>query len=335
MLSIIVAVHNQIGHNQLFLQSIRQYTKGNYEIIVIDNHSTDGSAEFFETNGCRVIRNEVNRCYPESMNQGIKVARGDYLCFLNNDVYVGTDWNGRLIEAMEKFGYDAVSPLGIELMPTRELTDWMHGRWAAIGYGRHSGKTSKQLKKLIDLMYGSWERFCSEIHQFFYPRVFEGILGPCVVVKRALLDKIGLLDERVQAADWDLYYRIRKREEETGDVHRVMTIGWSYVHHFIRATVKSSPEPFACKHPRLSIDEKWPRDEQAKLWYKPWDFALHSPEKHSIVKKVSSRLRKTYNKIIREIMRSPARQWMPSNPDRVIDMYRKQFQAMEFPEDTC
>ena len=39
-----VVVHNQLGHNQLFLEGIRRYTTGPYEVIVIDNHSTDGSA---------------------------------------------------------------------------------------------------------------------------------------------------------------------------------------------------------------------------------------------------------------------------------------------------
>jgi len=55
MLSIIVAVHNQFGHNRLFLEGIRRYTTDPYELVVIDNHSTDGSAEFFEANGCQVI----------------------------------------------------------------------------------------------------------------------------------------------------------------------------------------------------------------------------------------------------------------------------------------
>jgi GT2 family glycosyltransferase len=79
MLSIIVAVHNQLGHNQLFLEGIRRYTTGPYEVIVIDNHSTDGSAEFFESNACIVIRNKVNLCFPESMNLGIRQAKGGVL----------------------------------------------------------------------------------------------------------------------------------------------------------------------------------------------------------------------------------------------------------------
>ena len=52
MLSIIVAVHNQLGHDQLFFEGICRYTTGPYEVIVVDNHSADGSAEFFEVNGC-------------------------------------------------------------------------------------------------------------------------------------------------------------------------------------------------------------------------------------------------------------------------------------------
>jgi len=56
MLSVIAAAHNQIGHHMLFLEGSHQYTTGPYTVIVVDNHSTDGSAEFFEANGCQVIR---------------------------------------------------------------------------------------------------------------------------------------------------------------------------------------------------------------------------------------------------------------------------------------
>ena len=54
---------------------------------------------------------------------------------------------------------------------------------------------------------------------------------------------------------------------------------WSwgrYVHHFIRATVKSKREPFACTHERITIDRKWNQAEQAELWCKPAEFAPSS-----------------------------------------------------------
>jgi GT2 family glycosyltransferase len=56
MLSVIVAVHNQSGHNMLFPEGIRRYTTRPYAVIVVDNHSADGSAEFFEANGLQEIR---------------------------------------------------------------------------------------------------------------------------------------------------------------------------------------------------------------------------------------------------------------------------------------
>ena len=51
MLSVIVAVHNQIGHNQLFLQGIRKYTTGPYEVVVIDNHSWTAPRSFSNRRG--------------------------------------------------------------------------------------------------------------------------------------------------------------------------------------------------------------------------------------------------------------------------------------------
>lgn len=329
MLSVITAVHNQIGHNKLFLEGLNRYTRGPYEIIIVDNHSTDGSAELFEASGCRVIRNTVNLCYPESMNLGIRASKGDYLCLLNNDVYVGPDWDRLLIDAIEKWSLDAVSPLGLEQMPTRELTDWMYERWAVIGRSRHSGKSAEQLYKMIRVMYGQWENFCREIHNAFYQKLFEGIIGSCVMVRRSLLDTIGLLDERIQSADWDLYYKIRKREEEVGDVHRVMIAGWVYIHHFIRATIKGRPEPFSCKHPRLTIDEKWTREEQARLWYKPWDFTSGSaPIERSLGKRAGHRFAKMFKKVRREIMKIPARLQVSSSPNRVLEMYKIKFKSI-------
>ncbi len=327
MLSIIVAVHNQLGHNQLFLEGVKAYTTGPYEVIVIDNHSSDGSAEFFEAGGCRVIRNDRNLCYPESMNLGSRAARGDMLCHINNDLYVAPGWNGRLVGAMDRLGLDVASPLGLEMMPTPALTDWMQGRWAAIGQGRlSSGKPLDRLRTMVQVMYGDWGRYCEEVHRAFSDTVFEGIVGSCVVIRRSAYEKIGGLDERVQAADWDLYYTLRKRELTIGDVRRCMVLGATFVHHFIRATVKSKREPFACTHERWSIDRKWDQREQADLWCKPEDFA-----RSGLRESAARRLGKPLKKLALELDRLSAwrRLWIP--PQRVVEQYRRQFAKLAPP----
>ena len=322
MLSIIVAIHNQLGHNQLFLEGISRYTTGPYEVIVIDNHSTDGSAEFFEANGCRVIRNDRNFCYPESMNLGSRQARGEFLCHINNDLYVAPNWDGFLIEAMERHGLDAASPLGLEMMPTVSLTDWMQGRWAAIGQGRlSSGKGVDQLRTMIQAMYGDWERYCEEAHRAFAGTMFEGIVGSCVMIRRSAYDALGGLDERIQAADWDLYYTLRKREQTGGDVKRCMVVGDSFVHHFIRATVKSKREPFACTHERWTIDRKWSQAEQSELWCKPAEFSSAS-----FGERLVRHVVKPVKKLVQEVDRATAWRRLWSRPDRVVGQYRRQFE---------
>ena len=86
MLSIIVAVHNQQAMNQLFWKHLSAHTQGDWELIVIDNGSTDGSGDFFARQGAKVISNGGNYSYPFCQNQGIKAARETYLAFLNNHV---------------------------------------------------------------------------------------------------------------------------------------------------------------------------------------------------------------------------------------------------------
>jgi len=328
MLSVIVAIHNQIGHNRLFLQGIQRYTTGPYEVVVIDNHSTDGSAEFFESQGCRVIRNPVNLCYPESMNLGTRNSKGEYLCHINNDLYVGPNWNGRLIEALERFHLDAITPLGLEMMPTPALTDWIQGRWATIGQGRlSSGKSVDQLQAMIRAMYGDWETFCSEVYGSFSEVMFDGLNGSCVMIRRSTLEKIGFLDERVQAADWDLYYRLRKREDELGDVRRCKIFGGCFVHHFIRATVKGKREPFACTHPRLSIHDKWSKEEQEKLWYKTNYFRAVSDQR-SFRQIIRRHVGKPLEKLVRECKRAVSWRWLYVQPERIVELHRRQFQVL-------
>ena len=68
------------------LRSLAQQAGVEFEIIVVDNGSTDGSADLAEREfGARVIRNCENRGFCAANNQGIAAARGEYIALLNND----------------------------------------------------------------------------------------------------------------------------------------------------------------------------------------------------------------------------------------------------------
>jgi glycosyltransferase involved in cell wall biosynthesis len=283
MFSIITAIHNQLRYTQVFLESLKKYTYHPYELIIVDNNSTDGSAEYCEGIGAKVIRNQKNFCYPCSQNIGMREAKYDYLCFINNDVYVGVNWDKYLIEALERYNLDAVSPSGIEKMESYRSTREFMRRWKRIGRYKHRHKDKEGLKKLVVRMYGDWEEFCRKRYEDFFPEVVDGINGNCIMAKRELFQKIGRWDEKMQAADWNFYLTLRQREEEMHDVTRVKIVCWAFVHHFIRATQSNKPAPFACNHPRLSTEEKWGEEAIRRYW--------PGPIKRSLIRRLIRRVR--------------------------------------------
>ncbi|HET9395223.1 MAG TPA: hypothetical protein VFO36_04125, partial [Nitrospiraceae bacterium] len=172
-----------------------------------------------------------------------------------------------------------------------------------------------------------WEAFCSEVYRSFSEVIFDGLNGSCVMLRRSTLEKIGLLDERVQAADWDLYYTLRKREVELGDVRRCKIFGGCYVHHFIRATVKGRREPFACTHPRLSIHDKWSREEQERLWYKSNYFrpASGRPSFRDLLRR---HVGKPLEKLAREWQRAVSWRWLYVQPEKIVELHRRQIEVL-------
>src|SRR4030095_6781685 len=75
------------------LNSLAAQKNVDFETIVVDNGSNDGSAEMAEGEfGARVIRNRENRGFCAANNQGIAVARGEFVALLNNDAEADPDW---------------------------------------------------------------------------------------------------------------------------------------------------------------------------------------------------------------------------------------------------
>lgn len=268
LLSIVVAIRNQREHNRLFLESLEQYSRLPRELLVVDNSSTDGSADLFAAAGARLLPTGGNLCYPEAMNMGLAVARGPFVGFLNNDVYLGPKWDEALVDALETGPLDVVSPLGLEKMPTAGLTDLFYRRWEVIK--RLVRPTSAaDLRRMLSEMYGDWELFCGAAREHFGGCCIPGIAGNCVVGRRETFERLGGWDPHIQSGDWDLYLRLRQRAETLGDVRPSMVVGSAYVHHFVRATAKRERIAFTCTHPRLSLEEKWGRAAIQRWWSDP------------------------------------------------------------------
>lgn len=98
LVSIIIPVHNGLEFTKPCLESIHANTPPAFELVVVDNASDDGTAEYLDGLDGIVIRNPINVGFPHSINQGLERARGKYVCLLNNDTEVLPGWLEPLIE---------------------------------------------------------------------------------------------------------------------------------------------------------------------------------------------------------------------------------------------
>ncbi|MDQ8020615.1 MAG: glycosyltransferase [Moraxellaceae bacterium] len=266
MISVITAVHNQLAVNRIFWENLKRNTRSPFELIIVDNASTDDSAAFFESVGATVIRNRENWSYPVSQNQGIAIARHDWLGFLNNDIIVSPGWDERLMASMQANELEAATVCGIEQIETAAATRRLKKRWNAIKNTLSLfSKSEDNLRRMHRWMYPDWAGFCADRAERFKGQVKEGFVGNTVMLRRSSFDKIGLWDERVQAADFDLYLRSKARSLSHRDIRPVHIALDSFVHHYIRLTLNAGYPPFADLDQLISLEEKWPAEQRAWL----------------------------------------------------------------------
>lgn len=95
-ISFITPLHNCLAYTKDYLRSLEEtITKCSYEVILVDDWSTDGTRRFLKTLPTppyRVLLNDGNLGYAKSSNMGARQAKGEYLCFLNNDLVLRAGW---------------------------------------------------------------------------------------------------------------------------------------------------------------------------------------------------------------------------------------------------
>lgn len=264
MISIITSTHNQLGMNKLFVETLRSNSSIQHELIIVDNNSTDGSREFFKENADILISNEANYSYPYCQNQGIDVAKYEYLAFLNNDIILSKDWDKKIIEIMENKNIDVISFATNDHLENKNIQRKIHRKWKRIKYPLRAlfGTNYKVLKLMLKLMYGDFNKFCEERYKKFGDEVIEGFSGSCIVIKKSALAKIGKWDERIQSADFDLFYRTKQRSIEHGDIQPLQLALGIYIHHYQRLTLRSKKNPpFMDQANLIPLKQKWGNKE--------------------------------------------------------------------------
>lgn len=103
--SIIIPLYNRCDLTMACLQALEQATPPDlYEVVIVDNASTDGTAALLDAleGDVTLIRNADNLGFAKACNQGAAAARGELLCFLNNDTEVQEGWLTTLVEHLDR-----------------------------------------------------------------------------------------------------------------------------------------------------------------------------------------------------------------------------------------
>jgi len=241
LVSIIVLTHNNLHLNEHCINSIyRCTTYPNFELIVVDNASTDGTLAYLQemagkVSNLKLIRNDRNNGFAKGVNTGIKAAAGEYLVILNNDTVVTRGWLGRLIRYLEKD--QTIGMVG----PVTNLA----GNEARIETNYSSLEEMEQFA----------ERYTREHENEHFP--VETLAMFCVAVRKSLFAEVGPLDERFEIGmfeDDDFALRVRNRG------YKIICAEDVFVHHFHNASFKLMGEQrfreiFEAN--RRRYEEKW------------------------------------------------------------------------------
>ena len=175
--SVIILTWNGLDYIAACLDAVLAQDYADFEIIVVDNASTDGTADFVAEHYPQVqlIRNERNLGFAAGNNIGMRAATGDVLALLNQDTEVRPGWLEALVEMAVK---PDVGIAGCKLLYPDGTIQHAGGRIVdARGSARHIGRGEE------------------DAGQYDAVQDVDFVTGAALALTRATLTRIGPLDE--------------------------------------------------------------------------------------------------------------------------------------------
>ncbi len=227
--AVIIVSYNALPVIQKCLTSVVQTTWPNLEIVFADNNSTDGSTEWVANRfpEVRIIRHPDNWLFSRGNNEAIRKVTADYVVLLNNDVAVPEDWLQPLVSFAESNpSIAALQPkiLQFNCRDRFEYAGACGGYLDRLGYPLARGRIFDHTEQ--------------DVGQYDTPVNVDWASGAAMLLRRNVLDDVGLLDETfgLHMEEIDLCWRLRRAGHEIGVVPE------SKVYHIGGATLARESE---------------------------------------------------------------------------------------------
>ena len=254
-ISIIIVTHNSLSPVEECLESIEQHPPaGEYEVVIVDNASTDGSPEMIGRRfpSVRLHANRENIGYSRGVNQGIESSSGRLFLVLNPDIVVREGSIDRLVSFLERTP-DAGIAASKLIYPDGRLQHScrrFYNLTVLLLRRTLLGKIFPNARPLREHLMLDYDHETA--------RKVDWVIGACLLVRREAIEKVGSMDER-----FFLYF------EDIDWCYRMQHHGWAVyyvpesvmVHRYERSSAKSIFKKPIIIHilSMLRYVEKWNR----------------------------------------------------------------------------
>lgn len=222
--SIIIVHYNGIKILENCLNSLKNTNYKNYEVIVVDNNSSDESVDFIKNNYLNylsLIQNKENLGFAVGNNVALKTVKSDYVVLLNNDTEVEENWLNELVKIAESdSSIGALQPKLLSLKNPKffDYSGAAGGYLDRYGYAICRGRVFDSIEKDT----GQY----NDMVEIFWAG------GAAIFLRNKVLSETGLLDEDFYAhfEEIDLCWRIHLKG------YKIMNVPASVVYHLSGGT---------------------------------------------------------------------------------------------------
>lgn len=214
-LSIIIVSFNTKDLLISCIASIKKYTKGiSYEIIVVDNGSSDDSVKASRDLGVKVIENKKNLGFAAGNNIGVKASKGEYILFLNTDTEVKNNVAGEMVDYMRQNQKIGVATSALN---NKDGSFQATGGYFPTLLRVFSWMTIQDLP-LVDKIIKPFhpyhsKSFFSKGDEFYKSKKeLDWVTGAFLLTKKSIIEKVNGWDESyfMYVEEVDLCFRIKK-----------------------------------------------------------------------------------------------------------------------------